>query len=197
MTTHVSHSAGAGTALSPAELRYGDFAGEYAATRRILERYPDGKGEWRPHERSRTLAQLINAATILRIAAVLAAIQGTAHGALFIRAKPLHGAAEVAVIEAMKSNRFEFAGATRSYWDFYFGYGLEAAAVCLVEAVLFWQLARIADSHPTLVRPAVALFVLANVGHALLMGRYFFTLPLVFDLLIAACLGWAFVAAAR
>jgi uncharacterized damage-inducible protein DinB len=58
MTTHVSHSAGAGTALSPAELLYGDFAGEYAATRRILERYPDGKGEWRPHERSRTLAQL-------------------------------------------------------------------------------------------------------------------------------------------
>ena len=70
------------------------------------------------------------------------------------------------------------------------GNGVEAAAVCLVEAVLFWQLTRIAESHPTLVRPAVGLFVLANVGHALLMARYFFTLPLVFDLLAPAS-GWA------
>jgi uncharacterized damage-inducible protein DinB len=44
--------------LSPAELLYGDFPAEHGATRRYLERYPDGKGEWRPHERSRTLAQL-------------------------------------------------------------------------------------------------------------------------------------------
>ena len=44
--------------MSPAELLYGDFAGEHAATRRLLERYPDGKGEWRPHEKSRSLGQL-------------------------------------------------------------------------------------------------------------------------------------------
>lgn len=43
---------------SPAELLYDDFPGENASTRRILERYPDGKGSWRPHEKSRTLAQL-------------------------------------------------------------------------------------------------------------------------------------------
>lgn len=44
--------------LSPAELMYGDFAGEYASTRRMLERYPDGKGDWQPHPRSRSLSQL-------------------------------------------------------------------------------------------------------------------------------------------
>src|SRR3989442_9238065 len=44
--------------LSAAELLYGDFALEYANTRRMLERYPDGKGEWRPHPRSRSLAEL-------------------------------------------------------------------------------------------------------------------------------------------
>lgn len=43
--------------VSP-ELLYDDFAGEHAATRRMLERYPDGKGSWRPHEKSRTLSQL-------------------------------------------------------------------------------------------------------------------------------------------
>jgi uncharacterized damage-inducible protein DinB len=46
------------SALSPAELLYGDFPTEYASTRRILERYPDGKGGWRPHDRSRSLAEL-------------------------------------------------------------------------------------------------------------------------------------------
>jgi len=43
---------------SPSELLYGDFAGEHAATRRMLSRYPDGKGQWRPDEKSRSLAQL-------------------------------------------------------------------------------------------------------------------------------------------
>lgn len=44
--------------LPPAQLLYDDFTGEHASTRRILERYPDGRGDWRPHEKSRTLAQL-------------------------------------------------------------------------------------------------------------------------------------------
>ena len=94
----------------------------------------------------------------------------------------------------MQANRFDFAGAMRSYWDFYYGYGLEAAAACLVEAVLFWQLARVARSQPTVVQPIVALFVVVNVGHALLVARYFFYVPIVFDLAIAVCLGWALMA---
>jgi len=134
---------------------------------------------------------------LLRMAAVLAAVQGTAHGALFVGAKPHHGAKEVAVLDAMRSNQFDFAGATRSYWDFYYGYGLQAAGACLVEAVLFWQLARIAESYPTLTRPIVALFILVNVGHAALTAHYFFFLPVVFDLMIAACLVWGYMAVAR
>ena len=43
---------------SPAELLYGDFPAEHASTRRILERYPDGKGDWRPDPKSRPLGAL-------------------------------------------------------------------------------------------------------------------------------------------
>src|SRR4030095_13909616 len=134
------------------------------------------------------------ASLFLRGAAILAALQGVAHGALFITARPRHGEAEVAVVEAMKANRF-FAGGL-GYWDYSFGYGLIATAVSLGEAVLLWQIARMAATQPVLVRPMVAVFVAANIGHALLLTRYFkFPLPIAFDLLIAALLVAAVVAA--
>jgi uncharacterized damage-inducible protein DinB len=43
---------------SPVDVLFADFAAEHASTRRMLERFPDGQGDWRPHEKSRTLAQL-------------------------------------------------------------------------------------------------------------------------------------------
>ena len=95
----------------------------------------------------------------------------------------------------MKSGRF-FAGATRSYWDLYFRYGLIAAGVCVVEAILLWELGRVVRADPLSIRPIVALLVVANVGHALLVARYFvFVVPIVFDVLIAALLIGAYVVA--
>jgi len=134
---------------------------------------------------------------LLRTAAVVALLQFVGHGLLFIRAKPSHGETEVAVVQAMKDHRFDFGGSVRSYWDMYFGYGVEAAGICLVEAVLFWQLAAIAGTAPAMVRPIVALALAANVAHALLVMRFFFLVPLVPDALIALLLGWALFSASR
>ncbi len=119
-----------------------------------------------------------------------------AHALLFLFSSPKHGPEESAVVEAMKAHHFNFIGSMRSYWDFYFGYGLEAAFFCLLEAVLFWQLASIAKTAPLVIRPIVALFFLANIDHAILVVRYFFITPLVPDILIAACLAFAFMTAA-
>jgi len=131
----------------------------------------------------------------VRGAAILAAVQGVAHAALFISAKPRHGDAEVALVAAMKANRF-FSGGL-GYWDYYFGYGLVAASACIVEAALLWQIAAIAETQPVLVRPMVGVFVLANLAHALLLARYFkLRLPIAFDLIIATLLVVALVAAA-
>lgn len=131
----------------------------------------------------------------LRLASLVALVQGAGHGFLFISATPRHGAEEVAVIEAMQQHAFDFLGSMRSYWDFYFGYGLEAAAICLVEAVLFWQLASLARRDDRVVRPIVALFVLANIAHMVLISQYFFRTPLIFDAALIACLSLAIVAA--
>jgi uncharacterized damage-inducible protein DinB len=37
---------------------FADLDQEFATTRRVLERYPDGHADWRPHEKSMSLVQL-------------------------------------------------------------------------------------------------------------------------------------------
>jgi uncharacterized damage-inducible protein DinB len=46
------------TTLDPATLLFSDLDTEMATTRRMLERVPDGKDDWRPHKKSRTLDEL-------------------------------------------------------------------------------------------------------------------------------------------
>lgn len=128
---------------------------------------------------------------LLRVASIVALLQGLAHTALIVSATPKHGPDEIAVVGAMKAHRFDFLGSLRSYWDFYFGYALFVALTCIIEAVLFWQLASIAAAHPALARPIVALFCGANVAFALLAAKYFFVTPIVPDVIIALCLGIA------
>jgi len=129
--------------------------------------------------------------TLLRVAAILALLQFIAHTSLVISAHPTHGPEEVALVAAMKSQRFHFrlAPAPRSYWNFYFGYGLFASFNCLVEAVLFWQLVGLARTAPSRVRPIAGLFCGANLVYAALVWRFFFLVPLVPDVAIALCLG--------
>ena len=43
---------------SPVTVLFADIDGELATTRRMLERIPDGKEDWRPHAKSRTLGEL-------------------------------------------------------------------------------------------------------------------------------------------
>jgi len=42
----------------PVSMLYADLDNEFASTRRLLERFPDEHADWRPHERSTTLAAL-------------------------------------------------------------------------------------------------------------------------------------------
>jgi uncharacterized damage-inducible protein DinB len=55
MTAHATSPA---DNLSTVDMLYSDFEAEHAATRRLLERFPDARHDWRPHEHSRTIAEL-------------------------------------------------------------------------------------------------------------------------------------------
>ena len=133
----------------------------------------------------------------IRAASLAAFVQGLTHFTLFVRARPTHGPVEEAVVAAMWSNRFEFGGGPHSYWDMYFGYGLNAAGAVLVEAIILWLLVRPFRTDPRGVAPILAVLALGNLLHAGLVLRFFFPLPAMFDALVAGLLLAALLLPAR
>ncbi len=130
----------------------------------------------------------------LRVASFLALLQGVGHVTSVIRWVSTRGPDQLAVIDVMRTHTFNFQGFTRNYWDLFFGYGLMAAFTCVVEAVLFWQLASLTLSSGFRGAPIVALFIVANLVHAILCWNYFFLTPIILDVAIACCLGLALTA---
>ena len=105
---------------------------------------------------------------------------------------PATGPQEVAVLDAKKTTRFAAMGANRTYWDFYFGFGVAISAYLLVQAVVLWQLAVLERRLPGNTRPITASFLIAFVVNAFVVWKYFFAVPLVMAIAIALCLALAF-----
>lgn len=127
-------------------------------------------------------------AWMLRIASVLTLIHCLLHTVGGVLSPPRHGEKEVAVIETMKSYQFDMFGSMRTYWDFFFGYGLFVTISLLVLGVFFWQLANMSKTNALFVRRISALFTLNFILMAIVSWRYFFLGPAITELLIAACL---------
>jgi hypothetical protein len=131
----------------------------------------------------------MSVANLLRIGSILALVQYSAHAFLFLARTLSRDPGPIASIAASQMH---------SYWDFYFGYGLLAILSGVVEIILLWQLASIAKKHADKVRPVIALFIFANLAHAFLVWRYFSLLaPIMFDLVIAMLLAFAFIMGQR
>jgi hypothetical protein len=134
--------------------------------------------------------------TLLKIAAVLMFLYFVGHtmGAPWT---PGEAPADIAVVDAMKSDHFPVLGVSRSYWDFYFGFGVIISVMQLFQAVLLWQLGTLAKTDAARLRPIIAVFCVSLVINAILGWMYFFVIPIVTALLIAICLLLAFVSARR
>jgi hypothetical protein len=128
----------------------------------------------------------------LRIASVLTFLHAVGHTVGGVFGTPSPGAAEAAVA-AMKANQFPVMGLTRSYWSFYMGLGLAVSIFLVVEAVVFWQLGSLAKTDSYRLRPIYATFLLGYLALAVNSYQYFFAGPVINEILIALCLGLAFV----
>jgi hypothetical protein len=132
---------------------------------------------------------------LLRVASILALLLAAGHtsGGLSFWSP----AGETEVLRAMRSFHFDAAGVSRTYLDFYLGFGFVTGIFLLMQAVVFWQLASIAKTGAFRVRPLIGSFLLANVVSAFLAWRFIFWVPVVSFTVIAACLGLAFYASGK
>lgn len=128
---------------------------------------------------------------ILRVAASVATLQAAAHVILFLRSQPKPGSAAWPLVEAM---RMQTAPGHTTYWDMYFGYGLLAAMTAFFVAALIWVAAGFDAGSRRLARWLVGVTMVAVIIHALLIARYFFHLPLLFDIVVAGFLAFGWMA---
>jgi len=132
----------------------------------------------------------VTAALWLRVASVISLLFAAGHTLGGRKDWSPIGASEV--LTAMGTFRLEFQGVSRTYLDFYRGFGYTISVTQLLQAVLLWQLAAIAKRDPLLVRPMIAAFALATLACACLAWRFIFPVPAVFAAVLAACLAVAF-----
>ncbi|HEX3144819.1 MAG TPA: hypothetical protein VHQ64_12675, partial [Pyrinomonadaceae bacterium] len=128
----------------------------------------------------------LKASLFYRIAAVLILLFDIGHTVGFLQHDPEWKVDSL--IGSMKSIHFDVQGFSRSYWDFFVGFGLFVTVFLLLAAVIAWQLGRLDAETQSRVRGIGWSLALCFVALTFLSFRYFFVLPLIFSIVIAVCL---------
>ena len=101
------------------------------------------------------------------------------------------------VLRQMTAVHFAVQGASRSYLDFFMGFGWTISVAMLLQTVLLWQLASMARTNPAGARPMIAAFALAALASGVIAWRFIFPVPVLFSAALLVALALAFVAAGR
>ncbi|SFS09022.1 hypothetical protein SAMN05216570_2500 [Dyella sp. OK004] len=127
---------------------------------------------------------------LLRIASILTLLFAAGHtsGGLSLWSP----AGETDVLRAMRSFHFDAAGTSRTYLDFYLGFGYILSVYLFAQAVVFWQLASIAKSDAYRTRPLIGTFLLVAIASTVLSWRFIFVVPVICSATISVCLALAF-----
>jgi hypothetical protein len=131
---------------------------------------------------------------LLRAASVLTLIHAVLHTIGGVFGKPDPGPASVAVL-AMKTNQFQWMGHTRSYWNFYIGFGLGITIFLTLDAIVLWLLASLARSEAARLRPIILAYAIGYLAFAVNSYAYFFLGAVITEILIVLCLAGAVVTA--
>jgi len=127
---------------------------------------------------------------LLRIASVISLVFTAGHSLGGLRKWSPMG--ENDVLRTMTAVRFNTMGANRSYLDFFMGFGWSLSVAMLLQTVLLWQLAGMAQPDPARVRPMIAVFALATLASGLIAWRFIFPVPALFSAALAIVLAAAY-----
>jgi hypothetical protein len=131
----------------------------------------------------------------LRVAAGVAALYAAGHALGHPWTAP-HDLMAQGVTVAMQGVHFNAAGESRSYWDFYQGFGCAVSILLGLQAVLLWHLAGRARAGENF-RFAALAHLVAYLSLAAVAYRYLFALPLWLALAVAGCLAAALLQPGR
>src|SRR6202140_4661681 len=121
---------------------------------------------------------------LFRIAAFLLLLFDAGHTSGFPWSDPNWGVD----LGSMRSTHFCIVGFSRTYWDFYVGFGLFVSVFLLLAVVLAWQLAGLPPESLALMRGTAWAFALCFVAITVLSWKYFFIIPIVFSIVTTSCL---------
>jgi hypothetical protein len=122
--------------------------------------------------------------TLYRIGAVLILLFDIGHSSGFPWSDPKWGVDT----GPMRSSHFQILGASRTYWDFYVGFGLIVSAFLLLAAILAWQLGSLPAQALSFLRSTAWALPLCFAAVTVLNCMYFFVIPIVFSSVITLCL---------
>jgi len=123
---------------------------------------------------------------LYRIAAGLLLLFAAGHTLGFRKVDPTWSADSV--VASMRSLHFDVQGFSRSYWDFYTGFGLFVTVFFLFAAFLAWQLGGLPAQTLAAMRGVTWAFALCFVVVTVLSWSYFFLIPVVLSVLVTICL---------
>ena len=126
----------------------------------------------------------MKASMFYRIAAVLLLLLDAGHTSGFPWSDPKWGVD----LGSMRSTHFYIMGFSRTYWDFYVGFGLFVSVFVLLAVVLAWQLGRLPAATLALMRGTAWAFALCFAAITVVSWRYLFIIPMAFSIVITLCL---------
>jgi hypothetical protein len=125
-------------------------------------------------------------AIFYRIASVLLLLFAALHTFGFRQVDPKWGVDSL--INLMQSIHFDIMGTSRTYWDFFVGFGLFFSVFLVFAAVLAWQLAGLPHQTLARMRGTAWALVICFATVTILSLRYAFIFPIAFSILILLCL---------
>jgi hypothetical protein len=131
----------------------------------------------------------MKARLLYRISSILLVLFAIGHTLGFSRIDPAWGVDSL--LQSMKSIHFNVNGADRTYWDFFFGFGLFVTVLMLFASIVAWQLGSLSSETLASMRASAWGFTVSFAVIAYLSWRYFFIVPIVFSIAIFLCLAAA------
>ena len=127
----------------------------------------------------------MKARVLYRISSILILLFDLGHSAGFPWSDPRWS---VEAPRAMRSNHFAVLGFSRTYWDFYVGFGLAISVLFLLAAILAWQLGSLSKETLPSMRATAWALCFCFAAMTVINCLYFFTIPIVFSSVITVCL---------